>query len=173
LDTQAALNGDVVALISVLDYIVSQISPAGGVFDMLQTLKLGEHLGLSWYDNIIGGLQSSQYFPQLAQAVGDFANTIDDVDVLYDASKPGQRAGDSPRVYGLMEGNARKVFGNFSRKYDSRPPSGGIPDVIQFGDPGNPTTMTLYESAGGLPTVRIDGPFGPSDSWRKIRFGKW
>ncbi|NBC86525.1 MAG: hypothetical protein GVY25_10070, partial [Bacteroidetes bacterium] len=47
---------------------------------MLQTLKLGEHLGLSWYDNIIGGLQISQHFPQLAQAVGDFANTIDDLD---------------------------------------------------------------------------------------------
>ena len=79
---QAALNGDPVALISVLDYIVSQISPLGGVFDMLQTLKLGEHLGLTWYDNIIGGLQTSQYFPQLAQAVGDFANTINDLSVL-------------------------------------------------------------------------------------------
>jgi len=87
LDTQAALNGDVVALISVLDYIVSQISPAGGVFDMLQTLKLGEHLGLSWFDDIIGGLQSSQYFPQLAQALGDFANTIDDLDVLEDVAR--------------------------------------------------------------------------------------
>ncbi|HHP7238729.1 hypothetical protein [Longibacter sp.] len=52
-----------------LEDIARKISPAGGVFDILQTLKLGDHLGLSWYDNIIGGLQSSQYFPQLAQAV--------------------------------------------------------------------------------------------------------
>ena len=69
--TQAALNGDVVALISVLDYIVSQISPLGGVFEMLQTLKLGEHLGLSWYDDIIGGLQSSQYADELVSRIGN------------------------------------------------------------------------------------------------------
>ena len=52
MDTQAALNGDVVALISVLDYIVSQISPLGGVFDMLHALRHGQHLGLSWFDDI-------------------------------------------------------------------------------------------------------------------------
>jgi len=156
----------------VLDYIVSQISPAGGVLDMLQTLNLGEHLGLSWYDNIIGGLQSSQYFPQLAQAVGDFANTIDDLEVLYDACRLGQSASDSDRVYRLMDGNAREVFGNFSTRYANRPPSGSIPDVIQFGDAGNLTTMTLYQSSTeGLPTIRVDGPFGPSTSWPEIRFG--
>jgi hypothetical protein len=73
-----------------------------------------------------------------------------------------------------MEGNAREVFGNFSRKYANRPPSGSIPDVIQFGDPNDPTTMTLYRSSSeGLPTIRVGGPFGPSDSWREIRFGNW
>jgi hypothetical protein len=71
MDTQAALNGDVVALISVLDYIVSQISPLGGVFDMLQTLKLGDHLGLTWYDDIISGLQSSQYADELVSRIGN------------------------------------------------------------------------------------------------------
>jgi len=167
------VNGDVIALIGVLDYIIGQVSPVGSLFDMLQGLKIADRLGLSWYDDAIGALHSSQYFPELAQAIGDFADTIDDLNVLYDASKLGQRAGDSQRVYRLMDGNAREVFGNFSRKYDNRPPSGSIPDVIQFGDPSNPTTMTLYESASGLPTIRIDGPFGPSDSWRKIKFGNW
>jgi len=64
MDTQAALNGDVVALISVLDYIVSQISPLGGVFDMLQTLKLGNHLGLSWFDDITRAFSQSAYFDE-------------------------------------------------------------------------------------------------------------
>jgi len=171
-DGQAALNGDPVALVGVLDYVAQQ-TVGVGFFGILQGLKLADRLGLGWYDEVISKLHRAPTFPQVAQAIGDFANTIDDIDVLYDVSKLGQRAGDSPCVYGLMEGNARKVFGNFSRKYDSRPPSGSIPDVIQFGDPGNPTTMTLYESASGLPTIRIDGPFGPSDSWRKIRFGNW
>jgi hypothetical protein len=71
MDTQAAQNGDVVALISVLDYIVSQMSPLGGVFEMLRTLKLGDHLGLSRYDNIIGGLQSSQYADVLVSRIGN------------------------------------------------------------------------------------------------------
>jgi len=113
LDTQAALNGDVVALISVLDYIVSQISPAGGVFEMLQTLKLGEHLGLSWFDDIIGGLQSSQYFPQLAQALGDFANTIDDLDVLEDVAR--LHVGDF-NVAHILSARSTDVAGNFLRK---------------------------------------------------------
>jgi hypothetical protein len=64
-DRQAALNGDPVALISVLDYIVSQISPAGGVFDMMQTPKPGEHLGLSWYDDITRAFSQSAYFDEL------------------------------------------------------------------------------------------------------------
>jgi len=33
--------------------------PAGGVFDMLQTLKLGDHLGLTWYDEVMGHLGQS------------------------------------------------------------------------------------------------------------------
>ena len=131
-------------------------------------------LGHSWYDDVIGRPHNSQYFPQLAQASGDFANTIGDLDVLHDASRLGQRTGDSNRVYRIMEGNAREVFGNFSQKYNNRPPSGSIPDVIEFGAHSNPTTMTLYESSSeDLPTIRIDGPFGPSDSWREIRFGDW
>jgi hypothetical protein len=156
----------------VLDWIFAQFT-GFSFFESLTVLKGADYLGLPWYDDVIGALHRSPLFPQLAQAIGDFANTIDDLGVLYDASRLGQRAGDSPRVYRLMEGNAWEVFGNFSRKYHDRPPSSSIPDVIQFGDPNNPTTMTLYESAGGLPTIRIDGPFGPSDSWRKIRFGNW
>jgi len=79
----------------VLDYIIGQVSPVGSLFDMLQGLKIADWLGLSWFDDAIGALHSSQYFPELAQAIGDFADTIDDLNVLYDASKLGQRAGDS------------------------------------------------------------------------------
>jgi hypothetical protein len=110
-------------------------------------LKGADYLGLEWYDDAIGFIQQSKYFPELAQASGDFANTIDDLDVLYDASKIGQRSGDSYRVYRLMDGNAREVFGNFSTKYANRPPSGQIPDIIEFGDPSNPTRLILRRSS--------------------------
>lgn len=75
-----------------------------------------------------------------------FANTIGDLDVLYDASRLGQRADDSNRVYRIMEGNAREVFGNFSETWAGRSP-GNIPDSITRGN----TTLTLYESQNGYP----------------------
>jgi hypothetical protein len=65
-------------------------------------------------------VQSQKYFPELAQASGDFANTIDDLDVLYDAGKLSQRSGDTDRVYRLMGANAREVFGNFSQKWEGQ-----------------------------------------------------
>ena len=170
LDVQAALNGDVVALLSVVDYIAEQ-TVGFGFFDMLQGLKLADRLGGGWYDDVIGGLHNSQYFPQLAQASGNFANTIGDLDVLYDASRIGQRSGDSYRVYRLMDGNAREVFGNFSRKWEGRAPTGSIPDIIDYGN----TTMILRRSStdNNLPTIEIQGPFGPTDSRREIRFGQF
>jgi hypothetical protein len=116
-------------------------------------------------------MQQSTYFPELAQASGDFANTIDDLDVLYDASKLGHRSGDTDRVYRLTGANAREVLGNFSQKWEGRSPTGDIPDIIDYGD----TTMILRRSStdSDLPTVEIQGPFGPSDSYREIRFGSF
>ena len=175
-DGQAALGGDPVALIGVLDYAFSQINPAGvGLFGSLKVLKAGDYLGQSWYDDVIGALQRAPGFPQVAQALGDFANTIDDLDVFYDASRLGQQPGDSYRVYRLMDANARTVFGNFSRKYANRSPTGQIPDIIEFGDPSNPTRMILRRSStdNNLPTIEVQGPFGPSDSYREIRFGSF
>jgi hypothetical protein len=173
-NVQAALNGDVVALVEVLDYAFEQITGVG-FFETLQVLKGADYLGLGWYDDAIGFIQQLKYFPELAQASGDFANTIDDLGVLYDASKLGQRADDSQRVYRLMDGNAREVFGNFSTKYANRPPSGQILDIIEFGDPSNPTRLILRRSStdNNLPTIEIQGPFGPSDSYREIRFGSF
>jgi len=168
LDTQAALNGDVVALISVLDYIVSQISPAGGVFDMLQTLKLGDHLGLSWYDNIIGGLQTSQYFPQLAQAVGDFANTINDLSVL---KQVGQLDDEANGAYRILEGDAGKVLDNFAEKWGTQVylRADGNWEVLK---PGGSVRMTQYRSGSVIdgqrrPTINLN----ESGSTQKIRFG--
>ena len=173
-NTQAALNGDVVALIGVLDYSAQQVVGIS-FFDMLQGLKIADRLGLSWYDDVMGYLHGSGFFPQVAQAIGDFANTIDDLDVFYDASRLGQQPGDSYRVYRLMDANAREVFGNFSRKYANRSPTGQIPDIIEFGDPSNPTRMILRRSStdNNLPTIEVQGPFGPSDSYREIRFGSF
>ncbi|NBC86519.1 MAG: hypothetical protein GVY25_10040 [Bacteroidetes bacterium] len=171
MDTQAALNGDVVALISVLDYIVSQISPLGGVFEMFQTLKLGEHLGLSWYDNIIGGLQTSQYFPQLAQAVGNFANTIDDLDVLEDVARLDVGDFNVPQI---LSASSTDVAGNFLRKWGNpnKTPISGKPPGLWTATAPDGTVLTRYPSTTGDPgrwTLQFRKPDG---SIVKIRFGE-
>jgi hypothetical protein len=170
MDTQAALNGDVVALISVLDYIVSQISPLGGVFDMLQTLKLGEHLGLTWYDNIIGGLQTSQYFPQLAQAVGDFANTIDDLDVLEDVAQLDVGDFNVPQI---LSGNSSNVASNFLRTWGDPPkiPLSNKPAGSWRATAPNGTVLTRYPSTTGDPGRWTLQFFLPDGSTVKVRFG--
>jgi len=170
-DGQAALNGDPVALVGVLDYVAQQ-TVGVGFFGMLQGLKLADRLGLGWYDEVISKLDRAPAVPQVAQAIGDFANTIDDLDVLYDASRLGQRSGDSYRVYRLMDGNAQEVFGNFSRKWEGRPPTGNLPDIIDNG--AEPVTrMILRQSSSEGPTIEIQGPFGLSNSRREIRFGQF
>jgi hypothetical protein len=124
-----------------------------GFFDMLQTLKLGEQLGLSWYDNIIGGLQSSQYFPQLAQAVGDFANTIDDLSVL---KQVGRLDEETNGAYRILEGDAGKGMDNFAEKWDTT--VGPIAsDRWQITSPDGGTIMTHYPSTDTpYPTIQIN-----------------
>jgi hypothetical protein len=60
-------------------------------------------------------MQQSTYFPELAQASGDFTNTIDDLDVLYDASNLGHRSGDTDRVYRLWTPMPARCSATFRR----------------------------------------------------------
>jgi hypothetical protein len=135
---------------------------------MLQTLKLGDHLGLSWYDNIIGGLQSTQYFPQLAQAVGDFANTINDLSVL---KQVGQLDDEANGAYRILEGDAGKVLDNFAEKWGTQVylRADGNWEVLK---PGGSVRMTQYRSGSVIdgqrrPTINLN----ESGSTQKIRFG--
>ena len=57
-NTQAALNGDVVALIGVLDYSAQQVVGIS-FFDRRQGLKLANRFGLGWYDDVMGYLGQS------------------------------------------------------------------------------------------------------------------
>lgn len=71
-DGPAALNGDPVALISVLDYAFSQVNPAGfGLFESLKVLKAGDYLGQTWYDDVIGYFRGSQYAGELVNRIGN------------------------------------------------------------------------------------------------------
>jgi len=64
----------VAELIGVLDCAVSQLT-GFSFFEMLQALKAGDKLGLSWYNDRISSLHRSPLFPKLARASGDYANT--------------------------------------------------------------------------------------------------
>jgi len=170
LDTQAALNGDVVALVSVLDYIAGQVVGVG-FFDMLQGLKLADRLGLSWYDDVIGAMHSSQHFPRLAQHMGDFANTIGDLDVLEDVAR--LNVGDF-NVPQILSASSTDIANNFLRKWGD-PTKTPIPDK----PPGSwtatapdGTVLTRYPSTTGDPgrwTLQFRRPDG---SIVKIRFGE-
>ena len=73
LDALDATSGDPVALIGVLDCAAKQqVSPVGGLFDMLQGLKIADQLGLSWYDDAIEWITQSSYFDDLT---GHFIGT--------------------------------------------------------------------------------------------------
>jgi len=65
LNTEAALNGDVIALVEVLNYVFEQIT-GFGFFDTLQGLKIADRLGIGWYDDAIEWLTKSKYFDDLA-----------------------------------------------------------------------------------------------------------
>jgi len=169
-DGQAALNGDVIALIGVLDYIVGQVSPVGSLFDMLQGLKLADRLGLSCYDDAIGALHNSQYFPELAQAIGDFANTIDDLGVLEDVAQLDVGDFNVPQI---LSGNSSKVASNFLRTWGDPPkiPLPNKPAGSWTATAPNGTVLTRYRSTTGDPgrwTLQFSLPDG---STVKVRFG--
>ena len=163
LDVQAALNGDVVALLSVVDYIAEQ-TVGFGFFDMLQGLKLADRLGGGWYDDVIGGLHNSQYFPQLAQASGDFANTVDDIGLL---KQVGQLNEEANGAYRILEGDAGKVMDNFAEKWGSSVQSIGT-GRWQVVSPDGNTILTKYPSSDTpYPTLQIN----EAGAIQKIRFG--
>ncbi|NBC86522.1 MAG: hypothetical protein GVY25_10055 [Bacteroidetes bacterium] len=143
---------------------------------MLQALRLVDQLGVTWYDDVISYLHRSPGFSQVAQAIGDFANTIDDLGVLYDASRLGQRAGNSQRVYRLMEGRAGAVFDNFRRKWDVPVQDlGNGRSMIEYRNSTGDvvTSIVMRPSRSGEPRLEIRGEFGPSNSYREIRLGSF
>ena len=152
-----------VALIGVLDCMAEQ-AVGIGFFDMLQGLKIADRLGFSWYDDAIGALHSSQYFPELAQAIGDFANTIDDLDVL---KQVGQLDEEANGAYRILEGDARKVMDNFAEKWESSVQSIGT-GRWQVVSPDGNTILTKYPSSDTpYPTLQIN----EAGAIQKIRFG--
>jgi len=135
---------------------------------MLQGLKIADRLGLSWYDDAIGALHSSQYFPELAQAIGDFANTIDDLNVL---KQVGQLDTETNGAYRILEGDAGKVLDTFAEKWGAQvyQRADGNWEVLK---PGGSVRMTQYRSGSVTdgkrrPTINLN----ESGSTQKIRFG--
>jgi hypothetical protein len=169
-DVQAALNGDVVALISVLDYIAGQTVGFSFV-DMLQGLKLGDRLGLSWYDDVVDYIGLSKHFDAFARAVPDFVldtskllNAIDNLDTLEEVGKARLLKYDSNGrpIYKMYNGTAQTVMDNFARKW-------GRPTGQRRLDHGN-VTMRLCDSTGGSDRWTIQLNRGGSIS--KFRFEK-
>ena len=105
LDAIAAAGGDPVALAGCLNCAVRQTLGLD-FFDLLGVLKAGGYLGQSWYDDGISYLQRAPGFPQVAQAIDDFANTIDDLNLLEDVAQ--LNVGDF-NVPQLLSGNSSKV----------------------------------------------------------------
>jgi len=142
-----------------------------GFFDMLQGLKLADRLGLGWYDDAIGFIQQSRYFPELAQASGDFANTIDDLDVLEDVARLDVGDFNVPQI---LSASSTDVADNFLRKWGNpdRTPISGKPPGSWTASAPDGTVLTRYPSITGDPgrwTLQFRKPDG---SIVKIRFGE-
>ena len=168
-NTQAALNGDVVALIGVLDYSAQQVVGIS-FFDRLQGLKLTDRLGLGWYDDVVGYLHGSAFFPQVAQAIGDFANTINDLNLLEDVAQLDVGDFNVPQI---LSGNSSKVASNFLRTWGDPPkiPLPNKPAGSWKATAPNGTVLTRYPSTTGDPgrwTLQFSLPDG---STVKVRFG--
>jgi len=149
LNTEAALNGDVIALVEVLNYVFEQIT-GFGFFDTLQGLKIADRLGIGWYDDIIDYIGLSKHFDAFARAAPDvildtpkLLNAIDNLDTLTEVGKARLLKYDSNGrpIYKMYNGTAQTVMDNFARKW-------GLPTGQSRLDYGN-VTMNLYDSTGG------------------------
>lgn len=70
-NANAALNGDMVALVEVIDYGVEQFAGVGlfdGLKGMMGGLKAADKLGFGWYDDAAGYLTKSSNFGRFARA---------------------------------------------------------------------------------------------------------
>lgn len=163
LDAMDATTGDPVAIIGALDCAAGQLLPVDiDFFGMLRGLD--DRIGLSWYDDVIGALHNSQHFPRLAQNMGDFANTIGDLDVL---KRVGQLDEETNGAYRILEGDAGRVMDNFAEKWGTEVYQRADGNWEVLGPSGN-VRMTQYESGStGLPTINVN----ESGSTQKVRFG--
>jgi hypothetical protein len=129
----------------VLDYAFEQITGVG-FFETLQVLKGADYLGSEWYDDTVGFIQQSKYFPELAQASGDFANTIDDLDVLEDVARPGVGDFSAPQIFSA---NSQEVASNFLHKWGnpSKTPLSGKPTGSWTATAPDGTVLTRYPSS--------------------------
>ena len=155
-NTYAALNGDMVALLEVLNYMAGQIVGVD-FFGMLDGLKIADRLGFGWYDDVTSYLTSSKYFAK-------FANSIDDLGTL---KQVGQLDEEANGAYRILKGDAGKVMDNFAEKWGGEVKSIGS-GRWQVASPDGNTIITKYPSSDTpYPTLQIN----ESGSIQKIRFG--
>jgi hypothetical protein len=133
----------------VLDYAFAQIVGVG-FFDVLTVLKAGDYLGQNWYDEAIAALHCAPGFPHVAQAIGDFANTIDDLDVLEDVARLDVGDFNAPQI---LDANSVEVANNFLRKWGnpSKTPLSGKPPGSWTATAPDGTVLTRYPSSTGDP----------------------
>lgn len=159
-----ATTGDPVAIVGVLDCAAGQLLPVDiDFFGMLRGLD--DRIGLSWYDDVIGALHNSQHFPRLAQNMGDFANTIGDLDVLENVGSFNKIKNDKHGnpIYGIYEGSGQSILDNFAHRWNLETGQ----NRLDYGD----TTMRLYEATGGSDRWTIMVNRGGNIA--KYRFEKW
>jgi len=96
--------------------------------------------------------------------MGDFANTIGDLDVL---KRVGQLDEETNGAYRILEGDAGRVMDNFAEKWGSGVESIGT-GRWQVVSPNGNTILTKYPSSDTpYPTLQIN----ESGTIQKIRFG--
>lgn len=132
-------------------------------------MKGASYLGLDWYDDVISRLHGSKHFARLAQASGDFANTIDDLDVLKEVGKLNEK---SNGAYRILKGDAGKVMDNFAETWDTRVQYRSGDDVWEVVKSGGSVRMTQYRSGSVIDGKRRPTIFlNESGGTQKIRFG--
>jgi len=101
-------------------------------------------------------------FPQVAQTLGDFANTIDDVDLLERVGKLDKVKGDKygNPIYRITSVDSQQVMDSFAERWGR--PSGG--NELQIGD----IQLNRYSATGGSGRMTINVNRGGKEF--KVRF---
>ncbi|SHL09746.1 hypothetical protein, partial [Rhodothermus profundi] len=164
-DALETIQGNPVALVSVLN-CVTDLFFGVNFFDML---KLLDTVDAGLYRKIIGYLHKSALFPRLAQAFGDFANTIDDVELLEKVAKLDFVKVDKNGrpIYQILRGDSQKIIENFAQKWNVKmfvDKELGLYQVMHNG-----IVLTRYSSsATSLPTIQVN----VRGRIFKVRFGR-